>query len=525
MAQSSMKLLVLLAALLLVFVGIWALGPKDDLPVVGDTSKVPLTVFLAPAVSTEMPQPPVLTREAIATSPLRVRVVDKSDSPVQGATISIGGMDGQHETGMDGRANLGARSRATIHVHKIGYQARALEVTNDEEVLIVMDWNLSVAVRISDQDGNPIEGVQVWIPAKWMSLSQLQNLDLPTAKTAADGMALVDGLSPGTGYVHAYHPNLVLDQRRSQDHLAIELPAEAETALVMSPLYVFAYRATDIQILNALQTCSGGFAVNGSPVARETMKQAKHGIERRFPGSVAFVTWKFSGAPKAECEMLVCPVGRYPFRLPATPVRLDEFKQPVELSAAQSPPSNDFGSCIITVAGVDDAAFAKVQCLLTRDTKEDLDPHLYEGFSLCAELGALSTLPSGRYTLRVPDVAILDSMASKKGRVVVKRGEVAEVTLEPERPLYPVAFALRTQDGSPVRDFQFGYSCPATGLRISEVVSKPEDTMTRWLPEGVFNFRIFMAGPSAETYFLGTGSFTVVAPKTSVDVLLVPHRG
>lgn len=475
-----------------------------------------------------------------ATSQVAVSDPARTAASKQSTTITISNPGGQRlpeaqfeiddEEGVAGSTDsagtcvLEFTGERTLRVSKRGYRDVSQAIVSGEDYDIVLPWNLECSVEVMDDQGRAMPNVTVWLGRKWLGLEELRGSEVPSAITDASGQATIDGLDTTTLYVHAYHPTHLVDTLQTPV-LTITPGPSSRARIVMTPLLVFAYQPGEIEILAATQRCAGGFSPPNGSLAKQVVQEAKAALTQRFPGSVSYFSWRRANAKNASCELLVVPAGRLPFRLPALPVPLADFAGPIEVGAANSPHSNEFGTLVITTEGADPAAFAGVTCQVVRETTEDLDPKLYAGLQMTRALGESITLPVGRYRLRTPQMGVLDSKAIAVGIVTIARGEVTRVRLSLEHPLYPVTLQMRTEDGEHLRDCQLSYSCPAFHIRVSEVILSPDVAIVRWLPEGVFEYRIRMAGPSNFETYLGTGSFTALTKPTTVDVLLTRQKG
>lgn len=163
--------------------------------------------------------------ELEAAVPLAVRVTDDQKRPVASATVLVETADPVPQAALTSAEGVASFVDAAPDVQRIRVEARgfapAVVEPESRDVEVTLSAPAELAVTVMDVDGAVAAAAEVWLAGFGLWPPR-------QVKTAADGVALLGGLAPGTYDVRAHH-----GARVAPAHVGLELERGARASVVL----------------------------------------------------------------------------------------------------------------------------------------------------------------------------------------------------------------------------------------------------------------------------------------------------
>lgn len=386
----------------------------------------------------------------------------------------------------------------------------------------------TVTVHVEDPDMAAVSGAEVWLADRWHSINDLRaNQGASSRKTGIRGdVSFI--VKPGRYFVHVWHSDCapsVSAKHGSGEQMVLDVPSELSTRIRLLPVYVIAYQVSTENPPIAHTLKGSGFKALISdldPLFASKCEEVRERIRTRFPSAEVSV-FLFTGdrAKLGQWEAHALWAGRTCVKQQIIPVALREFERPIDVTAAGSAESTDFGGIMIMADGSSAPEFMGAAVEMKRVEVLPTDPFYLKVFTCKAKFGDVITLPVGSYEVSMPDHPFLQPALQASGRVMVTRGSWEARRIAFDRPMQWVVFDFKLPPGFLHRPFYGRVTAPADGTSISLMAHLPGEAKRWWLPTGRYTYEVHMATGNvmASELFAG-GEFEAVAQRDGSDQMI-----
>jgi hypothetical protein len=429
-------------------------------------------------------------------------IVDDRGRPVAGATSRVGSSEIASDA--QGRARMTSEAASlSVSASAPAHATVEASVAAEGDNVITLPRILPLTVRAVDPFDRPVADVEVIITRKaGDASSHTAGSGSKTARTRADGLAVLDDVVPGTWMLDARHEHLIYS-RESQnggrgpsaghDGIAVLMPQDQMVTIRLVEACVIAVEVEDGSILSSSFHWDGRHMHGTStPGGQAHLKASRALLESAHPkASIAVKLLRFPSVDlqDVEVEATVWVAGRRPWQGKLRPVLLRDFQHPVRIKLADMPESNEWGSIMVHLVGASGQELTEVPMqLMAADKKSPLfltgrTPFRRER----VVSGQLLSLPAGSWRLNLAN-QFLQRCADQLGAIQVESGGLREIRIGSEWEWG--LCRLCAEGDAPPAAGTFVITHLDTGHAVTQLVNDIHDGVRMWLPAGRIRLEI-----------------------------------